>query len=285
MNRISNSIRKVNGKPFKTIHNPGVVLEPDFVTADEEKLLMKETLLLKEKYSFSASSIHLEAKNSSTKRLVHAHRVTGRPELDHQIKAPWFYGDRFHRSALDSYPAISKLATKIESIMKNDNEVPVELRDITINYRSNAMFMLDPHIDPHDDGRHVFILGLQSATVLTLTPDINLLMKNPAIFKNHIEPPMKMRNQIDAISALSWTDIDIDILMNKRSLLHLKNDARYSFKHAIRAGVEVDSAALPDDEDHKRFKEQHTVICDWFGSMNDLIPRDQERTSIILAFK
>jgi hypothetical protein len=27
-------------------------------------------------------------------------------------------------------------------------------------------------------------------------------MKNPAIFKNHIEPPMKMRNQIDAISSI-----------------------------------------------------------------------------------
>ena len=170
--------------------------------------------------------------------------------------------------------------------------------------------MLDPHIDPLDgndttnttnyyhyyitypqttiiDGGHVFILGLKSPTVMTLTPDIELLMKNPNIFRNHIEPPIKIRNQMDAISVLSWTDIDLDILIPKRGLLHLKNDARFSFKHAIRAGVEVDTSALSNDEDYKHLKSQssQTVICDWFGNINNLIPREQERVSVILAFK
>ena len=28
----------------------------------------------------------------------------------------------------------------------------------------------DPHVDPHDDGENVFIIGLDSDTVLTLCP-------------------------------------------------------------------------------------------------------------------
>jgi hypothetical protein len=263
----------------------------DFLNIDEENLLLKETQDLFEKYSFrSCETIHLETNKQNNKLVVDAHRVTGRPEQSYQIKAPWSYGNEFNEKAIDSYPEILKIATKVKQIMINDesnNEKKLpELRDITINYRKGAMFMLDPHIDPLDDGGHVFILGLKSDTVMTLTPDIELLKKRPVIFKNYIEPPIKIRTEMNAISALSWTDIDLDILIPKRGLLHLKNDARFSFKHAIRAGVEVDTSALPDNEDYKTLKKtQSTVICDWFGNINNLIPREQERVSVILAFK
>lgn len=279
----SSCIRRVNGKPMKDIHNPGVFIENDFIDKDTEQSLLKETLLLSKTFSFEAcESLHLVSNDNNTniKRIVKAHRVTGRPEHHDQIKAPWSYGDNFKIGALEKYPEILKIATKIIKIMKKETDSP-ELRDITINYRKNSMFMLDPHIDPADDGGHVFILGLQSPTVLTLIPDLDLLARQPNIFKNHIEPPIKVRNQMDAISALSWTDIDLDILLYRRSLVHIKDDARNSFKHAIRAGVVVDSSSLPDNKDEER----KTIICDWFGNINNLIPRELDRTSIIFAFK
>lgn len=291
MNRFNNLITRMNGKSYlKEKHNPGVTIVKDFLNKDDETSLLKETIILFEKYSFqSCESIHLETKDNNnsknSKTIVNAHRVTGRPEVSQQKHAPWLYGNSFNKNALDEYPEMLNLVRKVELIVskEDDNKIP-ELRDITINYRTKSMFVLDPHIDPLDDGGHVFILGLKSDTVMTLTPDIDLLMKKPKIFKNHIEAPMKMRTEMNAITALSWTDMDIDILIPKRGLLHLKNDARFSFKHAIRAGVEVDTSALSDDYKHLK-NTKSTVICDWFGNINNLVPREQERISVILAFK
>jgi hypothetical protein len=92
--------------------------------------------------------------------------VTGRPELPHQVKAPWGYGDNFKR---DSVPQpLLQLANKISS--DNDFGCPSDLRDITINYRDKSMFKLDPHVDPPEDGQNVFIVGLLSDVVLTFSP-------------------------------------------------------------------------------------------------------------------
>lgn len=208
---------------------------------------------------------------------VSAIRVTGRPEGKDQIRAPWGYGDNFNLTLLkSSAPSLFELASRLCSL---SNEYPMKisnLRDITINYRFNGMFKLDPHIDPLMDGENVFILGLKSDTVLTLTPDLS---QAASIFSGRKTrtTPLKIRTTEEAISTYSWTDADIDILMRKGSLLHLWGDARFMWKHAIRTGVVArveQEGVRPKDE-----------ICDWFGDFNTLVPREKERISVILAFK
>jgi len=141
----------MNGKQYLDKHNPGVSLQRDFLNVDEEKSLL-QTLF--QSFSFqSCESIHLETKDKNTKTLVNAFRVTGRPEQSYQVKAPWRYGNDFQKNALDAYPEVLKLVTKVQKTIMNKEEENPELRDITINYRSSSMFMLDPHIDPLD-GNH-----------------------------------------------------------------------------------------------------------------------------------
>ena len=68
-------------------------------------------------------------------------------------------------------------------------------RDITVNYRGNSFFRLDPHLDPKDDGQHVFVLGLLSDVVLTFVPPEG-------------QPPAGVPRRSNAveIARSSWTD-------------------------------------------------------------------------------
>ena len=58
----------------------------------------------------------------------------------------------------------------------------------------------------------------------------------------------------------------------RRSLVCLTQDARYKWTHAMRAGFE---AHIPG---------QGPTVCDFWGSMRDVVPRREERISIVFAF-
>ncbi|KAF5835226.1 hypothetical protein DUNSADRAFT_7715 [Dunaliella salina] len=92
-------------------------------------------------------------------------RITGRPESEMQRVAPWGYGDGFDES---------KIPPKLAALVSRVRALPGlrlgPLRDITINYRHSGFLRLDPHIDPALDGENVFIIGVDSDTVLTLCP-------------------------------------------------------------------------------------------------------------------
>lgn len=134
------------------------------------------------------------------------------------------------------------------------------------------MFKLDPHIDPLNDGGKIFILGLKSDTVLTITPSIETIENDMKLGKKlKFQFPLRMRTDEAAIALRSWTDEDIDILVKERSIAYLYDDARYKWKHAIRIGVDV---GPPIDG-----------ICDWWGNLDSLIKRNDVRISVVLAFE
>ena len=203
--------------------------------------------------------------------------MTGRPEAPQQIHAPWGYGDNFNIIMLQSTaPFLYSLANRI----CDQTSIPLtNLRDITINYRNNRMFLLDPHIHPALDGSKVFILGLKSNVVFTLTPDLDQLDASTRM------KPLKIRTTPTAIALASWTDDDVDILLEKRSLLCLTGDSRYKWKHAIRTGLLVNMNPKEVLESSNTLLPSTEVLCDWWGDVNTLLPREPERISVIFAFK
>uniref|UniRef100_A0A7S1KF66 Uncharacterized protein n=1 Tax=Vitrella brassicaformis TaxID=1169539 RepID=A0A7S1KF66_9ALVE len=121
----------------------------------------------------------------------------------------------------------------------------------------SRFFKLDAHVDPMTDGPHVFILGLLSGTVITFSP---------------VDCPTGVRKNPAQIARSSWTDSDIDCLFRLRSLVSFSGDARYNLNHGIRAGVEV----LQENGE--------PLVCDWWGRLENLLPRREERLSIVFAF-
>ena len=97
----------------------------------------------------------------------------------------------------------------------------------------------------------MFILGLNSDTVLTLSPR-----------------SVPHRTGQLPISESSYTDQDLDILSKDRALLHITGAARYSWNHGIRLGVVSAVEGLSD----------------FFGRSDNLVPRQEERFSIVFAF-
>mmetsp|Transcript_39489 Transcript_39489/g.61576 ORF Transcript_39489/g.61576 Transcript_39489/m.61576 type:complete len:94 (-) Transcript_39489:456-737(-) len=85
-------------------------------------------------------------------------------------------------------------------------------------------------------------------------------------------PGMTQRKNSLQMALQSYGDADIDVLLNPRCLLLFCGTSRHGWRRAIRPGVEVDT----DDG--------HTKICDWFGTANNLIPRNGERISISISF-
>ena len=276
----SKACRTMKGMHLIPTHNPGLRIEKQFIDSDDEmkkvlgeleslrKISFKsqDTLYLNYKDAGSSSSPTSQQQRNSAHVSVDSFRVTGRPEVSHQTKAPWGYGDSFH---LDHVPVtIRSVADRIKSHPSFDLSQS-QLRDITINYRTNSMFKLDPHIDPALDGANVFALGFKSSVVFTFTPDLSTDAYLAST--SNREEPLKIRTNEAAICMHSWTDDDIDVLLPPGDLLHFSGDARFKWKHAIRTGVD---AGPP-----------FNCIVDWWGNLEHLIKRNKDRISIIFAFK
>jgi hypothetical protein len=262
--------KRVDGFDFDPEYNPGFRVQPDFVSEVEEETLLKEAGLLGKRYGFKSGETRILAKEGDnyeqTDLSITSARVTGRPEADHQEAAPWGYGDNFDESQVPSL--MSEIANRIRETSRFElGSKP--LRDITVNFRDGSIFRLDPHVDPALDGGHVFILGLSSDVVLTLTPDLNMPDLRKLKLPPTPEPPTR-RVAPDQIALKSWTDSDLDIRVARRTIFYMKDDARYLWKHAIRTGVEAG----------------HPIngICDWWGDLNHLYKRESVRVSIVFAF-
>uniref|UniRef100_A0A6V2L871 Uncharacterized protein n=1 Tax=Emiliania huxleyi TaxID=2903 RepID=A0A6V2L871_EMIHU len=244
--------------------NPGVRLEPGFVDEAEEEALAAEARAAALSFGYDYDGdrrAHVlnpaDGSIESTREVVNNTRVTGRPEKADQALPPWGYGDDFDESALP--PAMGALAGRLRgSGLYNVGA----LRDLTLNLRRDSFFQLDPHLDPRLDGPHVFVLGLLSSVVTTFSPSDALLGANGL-------PPR--RRDPSEVGLRSWSDLDIDAMCQPRTLLHFAGDARDSWLHAIRPGVEVDLA-------------DGAAVCDWWGQTDYLVRRSPSRISIVLAF-
>ena len=149
----------VDGSFVMPKDNPGVRLEPEFVTTDEAAAVAAELRAAADSYGYAyqgdtrahvmSSGGDIEATLPS---VVNNVRVTGRlekPELGAAVLPPWGHGDGFDSSALP--PAMRQLAAKVASCGAFRVGPP---RDATINVRENSFFQLDPHVDPASDGTH-----------------------------------------------------------------------------------------------------------------------------------
>jgi hypothetical protein len=249
--------------------NPGIRVEPDFVTAEEEASLVceMESASASHGYQYDGDQrVHTLGRDggieSTMARVVNNTRVTGRlerPYADGTATPPsWGYGDAFDRSAVP--PTMLSLAERIVSCGHYDVG---PLRDITINGRSNSFFQLDPHVDPAADGMDVFILSALSSCVLTFSPPDEVLAR--------LGGERRPRDG-NEIGLKSWTSRDIDVLVQPRTLLHFTGAARFEWQHAIRAGVQVDQPGQPP------------LVCDWWGANDYLLRRNERRWSIVMAF-
>ena len=255
--------RHVNGKLYVNSSNPGYRVTENFISDDLEIELLKEAMKLKQDYGFISSNSQQVISQEGNKQTetginIIPYRVTGRPELDIQKITPWKYGDNFKYENVP--PSLKLLVEKVESCQEFDL-LPNSLRDITINYRDQCMFKLDPHIDPLTDGNNIFVFGLKSDVVFTLSPDLDQFNEHKII----------TRTSAGSIALQSWTDRDVDVLLKQRDLFHFTDDARLKWKHGIRIGVDA--------------SDPYNGICDWWGNIDSLFKRNNERISIILAFK
>jgi hypothetical protein len=274
-------LRKVDGREMVESMNPGIHVFPDFLSDKEEIDLLNEVSELKTIYAFEGGSQMVTVQGEKKQIKISALRVTGRPEVEEQKIAPWGYGDTFQINNVPT--SLKQLIQKITNTEYFNGKITQSaLRDITINYRSDGMFKLDPHIDPHDDGSTILHVGLGSDVVFTLTPDLDQLKELAKMYKknNNSNPPIKydmrlpmsIRTVQAAIDTRSWTSEDIDAMFKRKSLLSISGDARYEWKHGIRAGV---VAGPPIDG-----------VCDWWGDIeSDVNKRDSERVSIVLGYK
>ena len=161
-----NACKTMKGTSLSPSLNPGIRIEKAFLSSTDESDLLKDVESLRSIAFKSQATLYLNfidqqqptTNNSKleSKLSVDSYRVTGRPEASHQKLAPWGYGDDFK---LDMVPtSLRRISERIREHSEY-NLLASPLRDITINYRSNAMFKLDPHIDPAKDGGNVFVLG------------------------------------------------------------------------------------------------------------------------------
>ena len=249
--------------------NPGIRVEPNFVSAAEAKALVKEAEAAAAAHGYEYAgddrvhtmSAHDGEIKSTSSGVVNNIRVTGRMEKPYEegvaSPPPWSYGDAFDRAELPS--SMEMLADRIST----SGAFHVgELRDITINGRAKSFFQLDPHVDPAEDGPDVFILSLLSSAVLTFTPPDDVLARLQG--KRHQLGP--------EVGLKSWTTHDIDVLVQPGTLLHFSRAARYDWKHAIRAGLQVEAPNEPP------------FVCDWWGKNDYLLRRNEQRWSVVMAF-
>jgi hypothetical protein len=282
--------------------NPGLRVEPSFVSKTEAKDI---ALALREAcaafgYPYDGDErAHLlspgGAVDATLDGVVNNIRVTGRLEKPEVQKlAPGGYGDgyslrfsnarrsqslvRTHysharaplpvwpRFDLNSLPpALTMLTQRIASCGAFAVGAP---RDCTVNARERSFFQLDPHVDPLSDGPDVFILGLESSVVLTFTPPDDELAA----------AGLERRGDPHDVGMRSWTDRDIDVLVQPGTLLHFSGAARDTWKHAIRAGVLADTGTGTGTGGGGG------VVCDWWGQPDYLIQRAPTRLSVVLAF-
>eukprot|EP00310_Coccolithus_braarudii_P024740 CAMPEP_0183358032 /NCGR_PEP_ID=MMETSP0164_2-20130417/48008_1 /TAXON_ID=221442 /ORGANISM="Coccolithus pelagicus ssp braarudi, Strain PLY182g" /LENGTH=294 /DNA_ID=CAMNT_0025531825 /DNA_START=1 /DNA_END=885 /DNA_ORIENTATION=+ len=252
-----------DGSFVRATTNPGIRIEPEFVCERSAAELVQEARRVAEQYGYAydgdtrAHVLGADGNVEHTAELVNNVRVTGRPEKPgEQRLPPWGYGDDMVEDALP--PAIARLVARVRGCGAFSVGA---LRDVTMNLRAHSYFQLDPHLDPEADGPDVFVLSLLSSAVTTFTPTAEAC----------ISLGVERRSSPHEIGLASWTDADVDALVQPRTLLHFHGDARYEWSHAIRAGVQVPSSG-------------GEMICDWWGQSDYLISRSAERISIVLAF-
>jgi hypothetical protein len=264
-------LRKVNMKSVTQVdpsENPGIRVHTNiFNTQELNQLRLQELEPMVHEYGFTTLEPYAQAvyeaqmSHLRSPPRVNMTRVTGREESVTQKRAPWKYGDEFD---------VTKVPPLLLTLIKRLFAVPGlnlgPVRDITINLRKNRYFRLDPHLDPQLDGENVMILSL-SPTVITCSP-LTLIQEIEADPQHALQQAQSLgyRSIEEYRANMSYTNYDVDTWVPAGSVCHLDADARWTWTHATRLGVEKDGQ-----------------LNDWFGTPTDLRPREEDRFSVVIA--
>ena len=281
--------------PVDASGNPGVRVVPEFITAEEAAAALAAANALLGELGISHVTEDLRARHAAQMAHlarpppVNMLRLTGRDEAaawieTAQRRAPWGYGAGFSPAALPA--ALRLVADRIAAA--EEHFALGALRDVTINQRRHGFFRLDPHLDPAADGANVFIIGLESPTVLTVSP---VHGRGAAV--------MDARR----VALRSWAPgEDVDVLCRERSLVHLHGPARAALGHGTRLGVSsaqlrqcgVAEAVISgegaggEEEEEEEGGDGDSEGCDalwdWWGSVHHAVRRNPVRTSLVFAF-
>ena len=179
---------------------------------------------------------------------------------------PWGHGDDLRVDELP--PPVAKLAHLIAGCGAFDVG---PLRDLTIEGRDRSLFHHEPRVWPTEGGVNVFVVSLLSSAVATFTPaDDELAARG-----------LERRTGVLEVGERSWSDADIDVLLQPRTLMHLSGRARDTWLHGIRPGVTVEPAAGAPSA---RREAAAPAVCDWWGAPDYLLQRGERRFAVVLSF-
>lgn len=187
------------------------------------------------------------------------------------------------------------------------------VRDFSIDYRDDRYFKLDPHITPGLDGQIVFLLTLQSDGVITLIPPDKEVFRRATTddicrFSYTDKDLDVLHRRGDLLSLcdtarekMDWAmRLGVDaktrnlqqIVKNKYVSRDMQQDEgqqtaqnmeRYDIDDA---NVIAESSVIGNEEivkDLDAEREEH-ILCDWWGTPNQLIPRNKEKMLITITF-
>mmetsp|Transcript_2367 Transcript_2367/g.4106 ORF Transcript_2367/g.4106 Transcript_2367/m.4106 type:complete len:360 (-) Transcript_2367:28-1107(-) len=239
-------LRDMEGETVSHEDNPGIRVEPDFVSEAEEDHIMAELIELASTFGYDFAAEE-EAAAASW-------RMTGRDEKKTDLPlAPWGWGKDFHESQLPS-----GLRLVVEKLQSLPGYPLGPIRDVTVNIRSSDDYQMVPHVDPLLDGPNSFVLSLLSSAVVTFSPIATL--------RTEIE----RANDDEQYAQHSYTDDDIDCLVPRRAIYHFAGNARYLWTHAVRPSV---TAGDGTDGTFERW-----------GTWDKVLRRGKNRAAIIFTF-
>lgn len=240
-------LRDMEGETVSHEENPGIRVEPDFVSEAEEDHIMAELIELASTFGYDFAAEEEAASSASW-------RMTGRDEKKTDLPlAPWGWGKDFHESKLPS-----GLRSVVEKLQSLPGYPLGPIRDVTVNIRSSDDYQMVPHVDPLLDGPNSFVLSLLSSAVVTFSPIATL--------RTEIE----RANDDEQYAQHSYTDDDIDCLVPRRAIYHFAGNARYLWTHAVRPSV---SAGDGTDGTFERW-----------GTWDKVLRREKNRAAIIFTF-
>ena len=171
-----NSLRKAHGRVIDTSSNIGIRVITNFLSIKAQLDLVALVMPYKQLARVDQTRYYEESRHSPDERLIESDNYIfgGHPyrkrlitdesvrlfELTQHTKPvvdpDWGYGSDFNK---DNVPLLLHAIADCIQSSADFNIGDACLRDIAVNYASSCYFGLPPHIDPIDDGEHIFIIG------------------------------------------------------------------------------------------------------------------------------
>ena len=174
-----NKIRLANDNQKDMASNIGIHVIKSFLPIKSQVDLLALVMPYKQLARVEQTRYYEESRHSPDERLIesdnfifggHPYRkrliAEETPDLTQHTKSvvdpDWGYGTDFN---IDNVPLLLHAIADCIQCSADFDIGDAYLRDIAVNYASSCYFGLPPHIDPIDDGEHIFIIGANYAII------------------------------------------------------------------------------------------------------------------------